>query len=70
MERICAYRNCNNSLQNKRKQAKYCCTSCKKMEQTYRKRYEAFIEKCIEKNKNLVDNIKLMKELLKKDIQN
>jgi hypothetical protein len=44
--KICEYRNCNKELdESKRKDALFCCISCRKQEQTYRKRIKIKIEK-------------------------
>ena len=34
----CTYRNCINKIENKRKDAKFCCMKCKRNEYTYIKR--------------------------------
>jgi hypothetical protein len=60
--KICDYRNCENQIgEDKRKDAKFCCSNCKKMEQTYRKRKKVMIE-----NKELKDNIKKEKDKINK----
>lgn len=67
----CSYRRCSNQIgEDKRKDAKYCCINCKKMEQTYRKRKKALIEKYVKKEMEFVNNYKKMVEIVKGDIQN
>ena len=66
MEKICSYRNCKKELpEGKRKDAKYCNTSCKKMEQTYRKRKALLIEKYKQNGLEEVKLIKFIKNLVK-----
>jgi len=56
-----SYRNCKNELgDNKRKDAKFCCMSCRKMEQTYRKRKAILLEKY---KQNDIEKIKMYKNL-------
>lgn len=66
MENTCTYRNCNNPLEG-RIDKKFCCTSCRKMEQTYIKRKKKFIEDAIKRNEILVSNIKLVKTIEKEE---
>ena len=70
MERICSYRNCNNNLEGKRVDAKFCCRGCKKMEQTYRKRKQVLIEKYKEIEMKKVEEYKKLMKIVKGDIQN
>ena len=66
----CYYRNCDNQIaEGKRKDAKFCCTNCKKMEQTYRRRKKIMIEKYSKKEIELVNNFKKLVEIIKGDIQ-
>ena len=59
----CNYRNCDNSLENKRKGSKYCCRACKSMERTYVKRHNKFLEESIRMNENIVKMTKYIKSL-------
>jgi hypothetical protein len=45
--KICEYRNCNEELIDKRKDAKFCCRTHKDCERIYKKR---------EKNKKIIQN--------------
>lgn len=45
--KICKYRNCKNFILRGRKDKQYCNGSCKRMEQTYRKREKIKYEKVI-----------------------
>jgi hypothetical protein len=66
----CCYRNCDNQIgDDKRKDAKYCCTNCKKMEQTYRRRKRIMIEKYSKKEMEVVNNLKKLIEIIKGDTQ-
>jgi hypothetical protein len=66
----CCYKNCDNKIaEGKRKDAKFCCTNCKKMEQTYRRRKKIMIEKYSKKEIELVNNFKKLVETIKRDIQ-
>jgi hypothetical protein len=61
----CEYRNCGKELdESKRVDAKFCNTSCRKQEQTYRKRKKALIEKYAEKEMKFVNNFKNILKLL------
>lgn len=46
----CGYRNCDNEIIGRRKDALYCSESCKLCEKVYRKRKRIKDEKNIEKN--------------------
>ena len=53
--RICNYRNCSNSLDNMRKEAKYCCRNHNFYEKTYIKRDKIKEEKLQELLKKIID---------------
>lgn len=55
--KVCEYRNCNNQLEVIRKTKKFCCTNCRKMEQTYLKR-----------DRKKSENNKLLSQLTESDI--
>lgn len=66
----CFYRNCENEIgDDKRKDAKFCKTSCRKMEQTYRKRKKALIEKYAAKEMEIVNTLKKIEEIIRGGIQ-
>jgi hypothetical protein len=60
----CQYRNCKEELVNKRKDAKYCCRKCKVYERTYLRREEDFKNKSILYNQQIIDGIKIVKEMI------
>jgi hypothetical protein len=62
---ICNYRNCNRSLEQRRKGAKFCSSSCKSAEKTYIKRYKDKIEKYKAVEMERVKQIKILKKLIK-----
>jgi ABC-type sulfate transport system substrate-binding protein len=60
----CNYRRCDNEIpEGKRKDAKFCCVSHKKMEQTYKKRREALLEKYKEEEMKNIELIKYLKNI-------
>ncbi len=61
----CSYRNCENELIDKRKDAKYCCRKCKVYERTYLRREEVFKKKSILYNEKIIEDIKKVKEMIK-----
>ncbi len=65
MKRECNYRNCNNDITEMRKNAKFCCRSCKDNEKKYIKRELQFIEKYSKKELEKVNNIKKLMFLIK-----
>ena len=62
--KICEYRNCDNQLEVIRKTKKFCCTNCRKMEQTYLKRQRIKLEKYIKIELDKVNLIKYLKSLI------
>ena len=66
-KRICNYRRCSNDLEGMRKDAKYCCMSCRKMEQTYRKRKKVLIEKYKKDELLKVENYKNLLKIVKEE---
>jgi hypothetical protein len=60
----CKYRNCKTELVNKRKDAKFCCRKCKVYERTYLRREEDFKNKSILYNQQIIDGIKIVKEMI------
>jgi hypothetical protein len=70
MKRECNYRNCNKDISEMRKDAKFCCVNCRKMEQTYRKRKEMFIEKYKQNELKKVENYKNLLKLVKEEYKN
>jgi len=67
MKRECSYRNCNIDITEMRKDAKFCCVSCRKMEQTYRKRRVKLIEKYKQKELLKVENYKKLLKIIKEE---
>ena len=63
--KVCSYRHCNNSLDGKRTQAKFCCRACKSMEGTYILNKKHQLEKYILKEKAMIELIKMDRELSK-----
>jgi hypothetical protein len=62
----CTYRNCDKEIPtDKRKDSKFCCTSHRKQEQTYIKRKKIFIEEAIKRNTIIVENYKLLEDLVR-----
>jgi hypothetical protein len=58
----CNYRNCDNTLEGKRKGSKYCCVYCKSNEKKYIKRKAILINKYKETAMNEISLIKWLKE--------
>lgn len=61
----CTYRNCENEIVGRRKDAKFCCPNCKAAEKVYRRRHKAKIEKWKAVEMERVELIKAMKQMIK-----
>lgn len=61
MERVCAYRNCNVDITNKRKDAKYCSRNCKSCERKYKARRR---EQILRYSENEMKKVIAYKELM------
>ena len=53
-----------------RKDAKFCCVNCRKMEQTYRKRKEILLEKYKQSELKNIENYKKLLKLVKEEYKN
>jgi hypothetical protein len=70
MKRECSYRNCNIDITEMRKDAKFCCVNCRKMEQTYKKRRVKFIEKYKQNELLKVESYKSLLKIIKEEYKN
>lgn len=62
---VCAYRNCNNDLEHKRKGAKFCSSSCKSAEKIYIRRSKIKIEKYKFIEMERIKHIEILRQLIK-----
>lgn len=62
----CLYHNCNNDIEDtKRKGTKFCCRNCKQKYRRVIKNKEKRLKLSIEENKKIIENYKLLQNLLK-----
>ena len=65
---MCKYRNCDREIEPSKKGQKkeYCNLSCRKMEQTYRKREKVKLDKKIAYNMEIIKEVMFFREINKK----
>jgi hypothetical protein len=66
MERNCQYRNCGKELPiEMKKDAKFCCRSCKQNELKYKNRKKALLDKYAQSEMKRVEDYKKLIEIIK-----